>query len=84
MDGGESATMVDDGTGSLIDEIETTVKEAAAGQKVVMIRLAIGKELSISKVEIAKELHRRFPEASVELKESALTDSVTVKDIEVE
>jgi hypothetical protein len=81
---GESTTMIDDGTISLIDEIETTVKEAAAGQRVVLIRLAVGKELSVSKVEIAKELHRRFPDASIEMKESALTDSVTVRDIEVE
>ncbi|MEM2138012.1 MAG: hypothetical protein QW568_02900, partial [Candidatus Anstonellaceae archaeon] len=61
MEEGESTTMVDNGPGSLIDEIETTVREAAQGHRVVMIRLAVGKELSVSKVEIAKELHRRFP-----------------------
>ncbi len=76
--------MAADETESMIDEVEATVKEAAAGKTVVMIRLAIGKEISVSKVEIARELHKRFPEASVEMKESALTDSITVKDIEVE
>jgi hypothetical protein len=84
MEAGESTTMMDDGTGSLIDGIESTVREAASGQRVVLIRLAVGKGLSVSKVEIAKELHRRFPDASIEMKESTLTDSVTVKDIEVE
>ncbi len=67
----------------IIDEIEAAVRGASAGKTVVMIRLAIGKEVTVSKVEIAKELHKRFPEASVEMKESALTDSVVVKDIEV-
>jgi hypothetical protein len=84
MEEGETATMAPDETDRMIGEVAATIEEAAAGQKVVMIRLAIGKEVSVSKVEIAKELHKRFPEASVEIKESALTDSITVKDIEVE
>ena len=72
------------GADSVVDEVEAAIRQAASGQTVVMIRLAIGKEVSVAKAQIAGELHRRFPEASVEITESALTDSVVVKDIEVE
>ena len=69
---------------SLVDEVEQTILQAAGKQAVTRIRLAIGKEVTVSKVEIAKELHRRFPDASIELMDSkAATDSVVVKDIEV-
>lgn len=69
---------------SMVDEVEATIKEAAAGQKVVQIRLAIGAEVSVSRVELAAELHKRFPDASITLLESKITDSIVVKDIEVE
>jgi len=68
----------------LVDEVEETVKSAANGSKVVVIRLAVGKRVSVPPAKIAAELHKRFPEASIEMKESAITDSVVVKDIEVE
>lgn len=84
MEQGESTTIISGEKDSVIDEVEATIREAASGQKVVLIRLAIGKEVSLSKVEIAKQLHRRFPDASVEIKESAITDSIVVRDIEVE
>jgi hypothetical protein len=68
----------------MVDEVEAAIKEAAAGQKVVQIRLAVGKEVTVSRVELAAELHKRFPEASITLLESKITDSIVVKDIEVE
>lgn len=69
----------------ILDEVEATIKRAAGGQKVVLIRIAIGREVTISRVRIAKELHRRFPDASLEISDSkGEADSVTVKDIEVE
>lgn len=69
---------------ALIDEVEATVKQASGGSTVVMIRLAIGKEVSVAKSVLASELHKRFPSASIEIKESAITDSIVVKDIEVD
>lgn len=69
----------------ILDEIESTVRNAAGKEKVVLIRLSIGKEVTVSKVQLAKEIHRRFPDASLELSDSKdATDSVVVKDIEVE
>ncbi len=67
----------------LVDEIEETVRQAAGGAKVISIRLAVGKGVSIPVPQLASELHRRFPHASIVLKESAIADSVVVKDIEV-
>lgn len=69
---------------SLIDAVEAAIRQAASGQTVIQIRLSVGKEVSISKVNIAKEMHRRFPSASVELTESKESDSIVVRDIEVE
>ena len=69
---------------TIVDEIEDTVKQAAGKATVTMIRIEIGKGLSISKVQIAKELQLRFPQASIELEESNVAESVVVKDIEVE
>lgn len=69
---------------TIIDEIEAAIRQAAGKSTVTMIRLAIGKGLSVSKVEIAKELHKKFPSASVELEEGKETESVVVRDIEVE
>ena len=69
---------------SIIDEISAAIRQAAGKEKVVLIRIAIGSEVTVSKVEMARELHRRFPDASIELMDSkAATDSVVVKDIEV-
>ena len=69
----------------VIDEIESTVKQAAAGAKVVLIRISVGKAVTISRVRIAKELNRRFPDASLEIiEEKSNDDSIVVKDIEVE
>jgi len=69
---------------SLADDVEATIRQAAGKQSVIKIRVAIGKEVTVSKVEIAKELHKRFPQASIELEEAKETDSIVVKDIEVE
>ena len=69
---------------AIIDEIEQTIRQAAGKSTVTMIRLAIGKEVTVSKVEIAKEMHKRFPSASVELDEGKDAGSVVVRDIEVE
>lgn len=69
---------------TIVDEIEATIRQAAGKHLVTRIRLAIGKGVSVSKVEIAKEIHIRFPSASVELVESKEVESVVVKDIEVE
>jgi hypothetical protein len=66
------------------DEIESAIKQAAGSQTVVKIHLAVGKGVSVSKVELAKEMHARFPSASVELEEGRQSDAVVVKDIEVE
>jgi hypothetical protein len=70
---------------SVLDEIEATVRQAAGKKQVVLIRLAVGKEVTVSKVQLAKEMHRRFPDASLELLDSKdAADSIVVKDIEVE
>lgn len=70
---------------SILDEIEAAIRSAAAGQKVVLIRLEVGRDVTVSRIEIAKEMHRKFPDASVELGDAkAKSDSVVVKDIEVE
>lgn len=69
---------------SLVDDVENAIRQAAGKQSVIKIRIAIGKEVTVSRVEIAKELHKRFPQASIELDAARETDSVVVKDIEVE
>lgn len=68
----------------LVDEVEETVKSAANGSKVTVIRLAVGKQVTVPAAKIAAELHKRFPGASIEMKQSAIIDSVVVKDIEIE
>jgi hypothetical protein len=72
------------GASPLVDEVENTVKSAANGSKVTVIRLAVGKQVTVPAAKIAAELHKRFPKASIELKESVIADSIVVKDIEVE
>lgn len=67
-----------------VEEISSTVEGAACGQKVIVIRLAVGKGLSVSRERLASELHKRFPSASVEIKDSRQEGAVVVKDIEVE
>ena len=85
MEQGEETTTSDEPDApDMIDEVEAIIKEAAAGQTVTLIRIEVGMDISVSKVEIAKALHKRFPQASVEMKESKATDSIVVKDIEVE
>jgi hypothetical protein len=69
---------------AIIGEVASAIRQAAGRQAVVMIRLAVGKDVTVPKARIASELHRLFPQASIELKETALSDSVVVKDIEVE
>ena len=76
---------MDDGSKSaVVDEVEATIKQAAGRQEVVMIRLAIGTDVTVPQSVLAAELHKRFPQASIEIKQSKITDSVVVKDIEVE
>jgi hypothetical protein len=72
-----------EGGSGLVEEVAATIKEAAAGQRVVVIRLEVGREVTIPKVEIASQMHRLFPGASVEISDGKEGDSVTVKDIEV-
>ena len=72
----------DDGL-TIVDEVESTIRQAAGEQVVVVIRLAIGKEVSVPKAKLAKILHERFPQASIEIKQGDIVDSVVVKDIEV-
>ena len=73
-----------DGGLAVVDEVEATIRQAAGKQTITRIRLAVGKEVSVPLTKIASELHRRFPQASVEITESRITDSVVVKDIEVD
>ena len=75
--------MAEDGL-EVVDEVEATVKQAANGQRVIVIRISVGKSVSVPKVKIATELHKRFPGASIEMEEGGEDESVTVKDIEVE
>lgn len=71
--------------GSIVDEVASAIKAAAAGQKVILIRISVGKEVTVSRVQIARELNRRFPSASLEIKDSKDSDdSIIVRDIEVE
>jgi len=76
--------MEDDGKNVIVDEVEATIKQAAGKQEVVMIRLAIGNDVTVPQSVLAAELHKRFPQASIEIKQSKITDSVVVRDIEVE
>jgi len=69
---------------AVVDEVEATIKQAAGKQEVVMIRLAIGTDVTVPQSVLAAELHKRFPQASIEIKQSKITDSVVVRDIEVE
>jgi hypothetical protein len=69
---------------SAIKEAVEAVRQAAAGQQVLVIRISMGRGLSISKVELARALHAAFPKASVEITEEAGSHgSLVVKDIEV-
>ncbi|MCX8195123.1 MAG: hypothetical protein N3G22_03405 [Candidatus Micrarchaeota archaeon] len=78
---------MDEDAPTLVDEIEAIIRQAASGQKVVVIRLVVGKKVSVSKVSLARELRLRFPSSSLEIKENKdrkNADSVIVKNIEVE
>jgi hypothetical protein len=78
------AGMENDGGLAVVDGVEAAIRQAAGKQEVLMIRLAIGTEVSVPQSVLASELHKRFPRASIEMKQSKITDSVVVKDIEVE
>ena len=69
---------------SLISEIESTIEGAASGQKVTLIKLSLGKGVSVSKEEIVKALAQKFPGASIDIRDGGAAGSVTVKEIEVE
>jgi hypothetical protein len=73
-----------DDTLYFLEEIASTVGEAAGGQKVLVIRLAVGRGLSLSRERIASGLSKRFPSATVEIADSKAEGAVVVKDIEVE
>jgi hypothetical protein len=68
----------------MVNEIVSTVKQAADGQKVTKIRIAIGPGVGVARSRIASTLHKNFPAASIEILDSKIIDSVVVKDIEVE
>lgn len=69
---------------TLVSEIESTVEGAAAGQKVTLIRLKLGKGVSVSKEEIVRALSEKFPGASIDIQDGGAAGSATVKEIEVE
>lgn len=69
---------------ALVEEIEATVRGASGGSRVLVIRLMVGKDVTVPKLDIAGQLHRKFPGASIEIKDGSATDAVVVKDIEVE
>jgi hypothetical protein len=75
---------MEDGNSALVDEIEATVKGAAGESRVLIIRLMVGKSVTVPKVDIASQLHAKFPGASVEIKDGKQSDAVVVKDIEIE
>ncbi|MCX8197299.1 MAG: hypothetical protein N3G80_03225 [Candidatus Micrarchaeota archaeon] len=68
----------------LASEVEKTIRKAAGDSKVVFIKLAIGGKVTLSKIELAAFLHKRFPSASIEIEDCKLEDSVIVREIEVE
>ena len=69
---------------SLISEIESTIGGAAAGQKVALIVITVGRGVSVSKEEIVQALARKFPGASIDIQDGGAAGSATVKEIEVE
>ena len=69
---------------NVVDEVSFAVSQAAGNKKVLKIRLEVGKKVTVSKAAIASELHKRFKQASIEIDDCSKSDSVVVKDIEVE
>jgi len=69
---------------TLISEIESTIEGAAAGQKVTLIAITVGKGVSVSKEEIVQALAQKFPGASIDIQDGGAAGSATVKEIEVE
>ncbi len=69
---------------ALVEEIEATIKGASGGSRVIVIRLMVGKDVTVPRLEIAGQLHKRFPGSSIEIKDGSASDAVVVKDIEVE
>ena len=71
-------------TPSLIDEIESTISDAAGKNAVTLIILSMGKGVSVAKEEIVKRLAEKYPGASIDIRDGGASGSVTVKEIEVE
>jgi len=67
---------------SLVSEIENTIEGAAGKHKVTLIKLALGKGVSVSK-EIVQALGKKYPGASIDIQDGGAKGSATVKEIEV-
>jgi hypothetical protein len=67
----------------ILELVEETIKNAAEGKEVVLIKLEIGKDVTFDKKEFALLLYKKFPKASIIIKKSKIHDSVVVKEIEV-
>ncbi|GEM_PF-1737451 len=68
---------------SLVSEIENTIEGAAGKHKVTLIKLALGKGVSVSKEEIVQALGKKYPGASIDIQDGGAKGSATVKEIEV-
>ena len=68
----------------LIGEVESVILQAAGKGTVTKIRIAVGKKVTVPKTKIASALHKRFPSSSIEILETEISDSIVVKDIEIE
>ncbi len=75
---------MEQGNSALVDEIESAIRGAAGQSRVLVIRLMVGKLVTVPKVDIAAQLHEKFPDSSIEMKDGKQPDAVVVKDIEVE
>jgi hypothetical protein len=72
------------GKGGIAKELSRIISNASCGQRVVEIRLSVGKGLSVSVASIASHLHSEFPHAEIVVENSPEEGSVTVRDIKVE
>ncbi|MFA6907739.1 MAG: hypothetical protein WC263_02840 [Candidatus Micrarchaeia archaeon] len=69
---------------SLVDGIESAISGAAGRHKVTLIKLSVGKGVSVAKEEIVKALAQKYPGASIDIQDGGADGSATVKEIEVE
>jgi Zn finger protein HypA/HybF involved in hydrogenase expression len=53
-----------------VDELDSTVKEAAGSSHVTKIFLRLGEYVTLPKATLLSELHKRFPTASIEVQET--------------